>query len=215
MSPRPLLVLSLATALLPATLRAADPGPRSGRDWPGFRGIGASGIGEAEAAPLAFDMRTGAGVGWRTKIPGLGHSSPAIWNDLLCVTSALSSGGRGDLKVGLYGDIEPAKDEAPQEWKVVSLDKKTGDLRWEKNARQGPPRVRRHPKATHANSSVAMDAKRVVAMFGTEGLYAYDHSGKLLWTKDLGPLDSGFFRVPEAQWGFGSSPVIHEGRLLV
>jgi outer membrane protein assembly factor BamB len=127
----------------------------------------------------------------------------------------LSSGGRGDLKVGLYGDIEPAKDDTPQEWKVVCLDRKTGALRWEKNARQGPPRVRRHPKATHANSSVAMDAKHVVAMFGTEGLYAYDHTGKLLWSKDLGPLDSGFFRVPEAQWGFGSSPVIHEGRLIV
>ena len=28
-------------------------------------------------------------------------------------------------------------------------------------------------------------------------------------------LDSGFFRVPGAQWGFASSPVIHDGRVVI
>jgi outer membrane protein assembly factor BamB len=55
----------------------------------------------------------------------------------------------------------------------------------------------------------------VVAFFGSEGLHTYDMEGNLLWTKDLGVLDSGFFRVPTAQWGFGSSPVIHQGRVIV
>ncbi len=40
-------------------------------------------------------------------------------------------------------------------------------------------------------------------------------SGTLLWQKDLGLLDSGFFQVPEAQWGFASSPVIHGDRVIV
>jgi outer membrane protein assembly factor BamB len=35
--------------------------------------------------------------------------------------------------------------------------------------------------------------------------------GKILWQKDFGTLDSGYFMVPSAQWGFGSSPVLHEG----
>jgi outer membrane protein assembly factor BamB len=39
--------------------------------------------------------------------------------------------------------------------------------------------------------------------------------GKLLWKQDLGILDSGFFRVPKAQWGFASSPIIHEGAVVV
>jgi outer membrane protein assembly factor BamB len=39
--------------------------------------------------------------------------------------------------------------------------------------------------------------------------------GKPLWKKDLGPMDSGFFSVPSAQWGFASSPVIADGKVLV
>src|SRR5258706_11788622 len=62
---------------------------------------------------------------------------------------------------------------------------------------------------------MAGEDKYLAAMFGSEGLFAYDHAGKLLWKKDLGVLDSGFYRVPDAQWGFGSSPVIHDGKLIV
>jgi outer membrane protein assembly factor BamB len=51
--------------------------------------------------------------------------------------------------------------------------------------------------------------------FGSEGLFAYDLQGKVLWKKDLGVLDAGFFTMPEAQWGYASSPVIHEGKVIV
>jgi outer membrane protein assembly factor BamB len=70
-------------------------------------------------------------------------------------------------------------------------------------------------KATHANSTVATDGQRVVAFFGSEGLYAYDLTGKLLWKKDLGVLDAGFYMVPDAQWETGSSPIIHNNVVVV
>jgi outer membrane protein assembly factor BamB len=77
------------------------------------------------------------------------------------------------------------------------------------------PKIKRHPKSTYANPTPATDGKRVVAFFGSEGLYCYDLNGKLLWKKDLGVLDSGFYVVPSAQWGFASSPVIYENMVLV
>ena len=40
-------------------------------------------------------------------------------------------------------------------------------------------------------------------------------NGKQLWKKDLGVLDAGYFRAPEAQWETGSSPVIHDNVVLV
>jgi hypothetical protein len=55
----------------------------------------------------------------------------------------------------------------------------------------------------------------LVVSFGSEGLYAFDLNGKPLWQKDLGVLDSGYYMAPEAQWGFASSPVIHEGKVII
>jgi outer membrane protein assembly factor BamB len=46
-------------------------------------------------------------------------------------------------------------------------------------------------------------------------LFCFDLDGKLRWRKDLGSMDAGFFAVPSAQWGFASSPVIHDGKVLV
>ena len=40
-------------------------------------------------------------------------------------------------------------------------------------------------------------------------------NGKPVWKKDLGLLDSGFFMVPDAQWGFASSPIIHDDRVII
>jgi outer membrane protein assembly factor BamB len=54
-----------------------------------------------------------------------------------------------------------------------------------------------------------------VAFFGTEGLYCYDKDGELQWKKDFGVLDAGWYMSKNAQWGFGSSPVIHEGRVYL
>ena len=80
---------------------------------------------------------------------------------------------------------------------------------------RGIPKVKRHPKSSHANPTPATDGKYVVAFFGSEGLYCYDVNGDLIWKKDLGVLDAGFFRVPTAQWGFASSPIIHDDRVIV
>ena len=76
-------------------------------------------------------------------------------------------------------------------------------------------RAKRHPKASPCNSTPATDGRRIVALFGSEGLFCFDTAGKLVWQKDLGPMDSGFYLVPSAQWGFGSSPIIAEGKVIV
>jgi outer membrane protein assembly factor BamB len=55
----------------------------------------------------------------------------------------------------------------------------------------------------------------VVALFGSEGLYCYDMEGNIIWKKDLGTLDWGFYRMPSAQWGGGSSPIIHKQMVII
>jgi outer membrane protein assembly factor BamB len=186
-----------------------------GVDWPQFRGIDAGGVAEGFALPVRWNAATDENVRWKAAIPGLAHSSPIVWRDMVCVSTAVAENKEEALKVGLYGDITPVDDATPLSWEVHCFDKKSGAKRWSAVAHRGVPRIKRHPKGTHANSTLATDGRHLIAMFGSEGLYAYDLSGKLQWKKDLGVLESAFFQVPAAQWGFASSPVIHGDRLIV
>jgi outer membrane protein assembly factor BamB len=204
----------LAVALATAQPRAAN-APRPGIDWPQFRGIAASGVAEGAALPATWNVAESKNVTWKTAIPGLGHSSPVIWGDLLCVTSAISGKAEAGLKVGLYGDIASVEDDTPHEWRIYCLDKNSGAIKWQQTSYKGVPKIKRHMKATHANSTLATDGERLIAFFGSEGLYAYDMKGTLLWRKDLGVLDAGYYVVPEAQWETGSSPIIQDGIVVV
>jgi outer membrane protein assembly factor BamB len=204
---------AISLSLLMMAVAAAD--ERGNTNWPQFHGPRASGIAEGFALPTHWDVSRGDHVKWSIEVPGLAHSGPVVWGDRLFLTTAITHGAQPQLKIGLYGDVESADENDPVEWKLFCLDKNTGKLIWEKTAHTGVPKVKRHPKSSHANSTPAVDGKRVVAFFGAEGLFCYELDGKPLWQKDLGPLDSGFYRAPDAQWGFASSPVLYDGKVLV
>jgi outer membrane protein assembly factor BamB len=181
--------------------------------WPQFRGPGAGGVGTG-SPPVEWDGASGKNVVWKTPIPGLGYSSPVVWGDRVFLSSAVSDNDSA-VKLGLYGDIQPVQNEGPQRFVVLCLDRKSGKVLWQRTAASGVARVKRHPKSSHANPTPATDGKRLVVSFGSEGLYAFDLDGKQLWKKDLGLLDAGYFRVPAAQWGYASSPVLHDGVVVV
>ncbi len=185
-----------------------------GAEWAQFRGPRASGTDSSANLPSSWDVDTGSNMLWRVEIPGLSHASPIVWKDRIYVATATGP-GEAELKVGLYGDIEPADDQGPHAWHLLALDRQTGRAVWDITAFEGVPRVKRHPKSTHCNATPATDGRRIVAILGSEGLFCFDMDGRRLWRKDLGPMDAGFYMVPTAQWGFGSSPVIHDGRVIV
>lgn len=189
-----------------------------GKDWPAYRGPGASGVGEGPA-PTNWNADANKAairnIKWKTPIPGLGHSSPVISGHRMFITTAISSTGKAPLKLGLYGSGASADDDAEQEWAIYCLDKRTGKVLWKQTAYKGKPRSRRHTKATHANTTVATDGKRVIAFFGSEGLYSYAVDGKLEWRKDLGTLDMAPSDDRTLSWGFASSPVLFEGAVIV
>jgi outer membrane protein assembly factor BamB len=184
------------------------------RDWPQYRGRQACGIADDAAAPTTWNMASGENVRWQTPVPGLAHSSPIVWGDRVYVATAVRP-GRAELKVGLYGDIEPVAEKDPHQWHLIALDRASGKVTWDTVAVEAIPRVQRHPKSSHCNSTPATDGRRIVAIMGSEGLFCFDMEGQLIWKKDLGPMDSGYFMAPTAQWGFASSPVIHDGKVVV
>ena len=182
--------------------------------WPSFRGPFARGYDDSHPLPDTWNVATGENILWKTPIDGLAHSSPVIHGDRIYLTTATKE-GEAELRVGLYGDVQPVKDDSVHQFRVLCLNRADGSILWEKTAWEGVPEIKRHPKGSHAASTPATDGRHVVAFFGSEGLYCYTAAGDLLWSRDLGTLDSGFFMMPEAQWGFASSPIIFNDRVIV
>lgn len=188
--------------------------PAAAAHWPSFRGPHARGVADGQSIPTTWNLETGENVAWSVPIPGLAHSSPVVWGDRLFVTTAVKD-GESNLKVGLYGAGEPVDEEGDHEFRVYCLDAMAGEVQWVRTAYEGTPRVKRHPKSSHANSTPATNGEYVVAFFASEGLYCYTVNGDLVWKKDLGVLNAGAPGLPEYQWGFASSPVIHGDRVIV
>lgn len=206
--------LALCSIVAIASVSAVTPDPRPGVDWPGFRGINGAGV-STGTTPTTWNVPKGEGVAWTAPLDGLGHSSPVIWGNQLCVTTANSETGNASMKLGLYGDIRSVDDSTEHTWRLICLDKRDGTPMFDRVIHRGVPIIKRHTKATHANSTLATNGTHLVAMLGSEGLFAFDMQGTLKWKTEFGVLDSGYFLAPQAQWGFAASPVIHDGRVIL
>jgi outer membrane protein assembly factor BamB len=118
---------------------------------------------------------------WRAVLPDRGNSTPVVWGDRVFVTQAVAKEKRRAL---LAFDLATGREL----WRAgVTFDGKE-------------PTNQLNP---FCSASAATDGERVVAFFGTPGVYCYDFAGKELWHRTFGEVDS---------WhGSGSSPVIHGG----
>jgi len=184
------------------------------QNWSSFRGPKASGVADVQSVPTHWDAEKTLNIRWKTPIPGLGHSSPIIWGNKVFITTAINSDGKTTFSPK-DGGIDLAKDDMKHSWRIYCLDKNTGRILWERTAHEGIPRARRHIKASQANPTPVTDGRYVVALMNSEGLFAYDLNGKLLWQKDLGVLNPGLYQEPSSEWGQSSSPVIYKDLVIV
>jgi outer membrane protein assembly factor BamB len=215
--------------LTPGPVTGALPAAAGVGHWPSFRGREASGVADAPSPssasgivgasgqnlPERWNPATGENILWKTSIPGLSHSSPIVWGDVIFVTSAISSRKDATFKPGLYGDGDASEDRSEHRFMLYAVDRTTGKIRWERTAAQGAPRNKRHIKSTYASASPATDGRIVVAWFGSQGLFAYDVNGGLRWSVDLGRVDMGAYDIPSIEWGPASSPIIWNGLVIV
>ncbi|MBL9138360.1 MAG: PQQ-binding-like beta-propeller repeat protein [Verrucomicrobiales bacterium] len=183
-------------------------------DWPQFRGPDGGGI-SATPAPTTWSVDTGTNIAWSREIPGLGHASPIIWKDRVYLTTAVRAGARPEVKIGVYGDGDSADDNVVHQWRLLCLDRATGVIRWDRLGHEAAPREKRHTKASHCNSTPATDGQRVVAIFGSEGLFCFDMEGTAQWKKDLGNMDVRPWNATDLQWSFASSPLLRDDVVYV
>jgi outer membrane protein assembly factor BamB len=186
-------------------------------NWPQFRGT-KGGVAPDDPA-LPDTWTTTQNVAWKIDVPGRAWSSPVVWGDHVFITTAIDTGGDKPLRPTseyisrsgggnmTFADLENQK--TPLRWMVYDIDFKTGKVRWEREAAAGVPAQSRHQKNSYAAETPVTDGERVYAYFGNVGLFAYDLTGKLVWSLKVTPV--------KTRTGFGSaaSPILHDGRLIL
>src|SRR5262249_55010805 len=124
---------------------------------------------------------------WRATLPGESHSNPVIWGDRLFIESATNNG---------------------TERMLLCLSKEDGKELWSKKyPMSANPK---HKLNSFASSTPAVDQDRAYASFADAEKFfvkAWDHSGKELWTVNLG--------VFKSQHGLGASPIVFDDKLIV
>jgi outer membrane protein assembly factor BamB len=184
-------------------------------NWPGFRGTMSRGIANGQSLPTTWDGASSKNIAWKVPIPGIGTSSPIVWGDRIFVTTAIQAEDMGGFKVGAYGDVDSVDVEGECQFVLYCLDLADGHIVWQQEAKRGVPKVKRHAKSSHANPTPVTDGKHVIASFGGEGIFCYTMDGTLVWERQLGLLDSGWFYDRTYQWGFASSPCLFEDLVIL
>src|SRR5688572_28943037 len=140
--PRTRLIAPLFLSLL---LVPAAPGQQH---WTYLRGP--SFQGEVADAKVPLTWSETENVLWKSKLPGLGASSPIVWGDRLFLTAANDKG---------------------TERMVLCVSAADGKILWQQTAAADVTAERTHGWNGYASPSCATDGKLVFAFFGTHGLH--------------------------------------------
>ena len=176
--------------------------------WPQFRGPDAGAIADDPALPDTWSETQN--IAWKTAIPGLGWSSPIVWDDHIFLTSAISDGKEPPPAPGLYDEHDHVKASAAQHWMVYDIEFKTGKIRWQRELKNGEPPLLRHVKNSYASETAVTDGELVYVYFGSLGLVtALDFKGNVVWRKDLGAFNT------QVELGTGASPALYKDRLII
>ena len=167
-------------------------GPAAAQDqWPQFRGPAAGAVTDDPRLPEQWSDTEN--VVWKTPVPGLGWSSPVVWDDHVFLTSAVSAGQEEMPVPGLYDEHDHIPANATHRWIVYDIDFETGAVRWERELHRELPQLRRHIKNSYASETPVTDGERLYVYFGSLGLVAaLDFTGSEVWRREIGVFNTLF-----------------------
>jgi outer membrane protein assembly factor BamB len=169
-------LLILATA-------CAAAGPCFAENWPGFRGPTGQGVSQEKDLPLTWSLREN--LAWRAQVPGIGWSSPIVWENHVFVTSATPDG---------------------TSCHVLSFQVQDGKLSWDKEVfRQAANR--KMAENSHATPTPVTDGKLVFAAFNGGRIVAMDFHGNVAWSW----RDDQFV----SKHGLAASPILYREMLIM
>jgi len=154
-------------------------------NWPQWRGPSFNG--SSSERNLLSDWSKTNHVAWSLAMPGPSAATPAIWDDLVFISST---------------DLES------KALLALGVDRKTGKVLWQHKINEG---IRRDDRSTFSSASPVTDGQRVIFFYSNGDLVAFDFAGKKLWSRNI-QTDYGPFAF---LWTFSSSPILFAGKLYL
>jgi outer membrane protein assembly factor BamB len=173
--------------------------PAQGVDWTQFRGP--NGLGVSDETKLPAEWSADENVVWRTKLPGLGTSSPITLGQSIYLT----------CYSGYAESIEEPGDMANLQRHLVCLERMSGKLVWTKAIRPQLPESAyqggNDSRHGYSSSTPTTDGKHLYVFFGKSGVFCFDLEGNEIWNTVVGTGSRG--------WGSSNSPVLFNNVLIV
>ena len=184
--------------------------PIAAENWPQWRGPTADGHSSESNLPISWSAVDN--VLWKAPLPGLGTSTPIIWEDKIFVTSQQGSGpsaGGSDFDDARSPKAGAARDGVT--FVVSAFAKNDGSPLWQQEFAGGDNLPAVHIKHNLASPSCVTDGERVYAWFGDGLAVAFTLDGEIVWKRQLGDESNGF----DIRWGHGSSATLYQDSLLM
>ncbi len=128
-----------------------------GENWPGFRGP--TGQGNSSETGLPVHWTATSNVLWKAGIPGLGWSSPIVYEDRVLLTTAVEEGAS---------------------LRLICLDRRTGKVQWDKEVFRQKT-TRKENQNSFATPTPVTDGRKVYVMSFNGGLAALNLDGSPGW----------------------------------
>jgi outer membrane protein assembly factor BamB len=158
----------------------------SAENWPHWRGPSHNGVSGEKGLSLKWSPTEN--IAWKIPMPSRTGATPIIWGDVIFLNVATEE---------KTGDLE-----------LWAVDRKKGEILWKRPIAGGNNMQR---KQNMSSPSPVTDGRTVWVMTGVGVLKAFDFKGGELWKRDI-QQDYGQFGL---NWGYASSPLLHEGALYV
>lgn len=181
-------------------------------NWAQWRGPLATGAAVKGNPPTEFSETKN--LKWKTTIPGKGHATPIVWENKIIILTAVATDEKivtadepeeGGGRRGMSG----TKTDAIHDFKVILVNRKTGEIEWQTTVAKELPQESTHNLGSWASNSPCTDGEFIYAYFGSRGIYCLDFEGNIIWEQDFGQMEKVM------SFGEGSSPYLYNDKLFI
>lgn len=147
---------------------------------------GSNGNGISNESRIPMRWSASNNIKWKVALPQPGNGSPIV--------------SKGHVFLAC------AADNKGQRRSLLCFDRNNGERKWVQSI-DYEKEMPTHKTNPYCGSTPVADGNRVVVWHSSAGLHCYDFDGNRIWSRDLGEF--------RHMWGYGSSPVLHDGTIIL